>query len=145
MVIPENQPWRDLMRPFEWLRPRNTHRATYTLVIPQVVPLFHVVSLLLVSSLSVDLLLFNILKKSFLSLKFFLTGSHFLFFFFFIFIAHFRLPTTFAVNPLFISCHNCLSDNSLISSLISTKLLSVFVLQYVSSTSQTIFRLKKTP
>ena len=87
--------------------------------------MFHVVSLLLVSSSSVDLLSCNILKKSLLSLKIFLIGSHF---FFFIFIAHFRFPPTFSVNPLFIGCHNYLPNNSLISSLISTKLLSVFVL-----------------
>ena len=90
-TIPENHSWRDLLHPFERLRPRNTQRATYTLVIPQVVPLFHVVSLLLVSSSSVDVLLFNILKKSFLSLKVFTTGSRI----FFIFIAHFWLPPTF--------------------------------------------------
>ena len=67
---------------------------------------------------------FNIHQNSFLSLKDFLMHS----LFFFIFIAHFQLPPTFAVNLLFIGCHNCLSNNSLISPLISTKLVSVFVL-----------------
>ena len=59
--------------------------------------------------LFVDLLLFNILKKSLIPvIKNFFDRQSFSFFFFFIFIAHFRLPPTFVVNPLFISCHNCL-------------------------------------
>ena len=127
---------------FERLRPRNTQRATYTLVIPQVVPLFHIDSLLLVSSSSVDVLLFNILKKFFLSLKIFSTHSRFFFFLYF----HRTLPVT----SHFLQLILC-SFPATIVCLITHSFLHWFqpncyqCLCYVSSTCQTIFRLKQIP
>ena len=92
--------------------------------------MFYIESL---SFLSKQALLFIIVWQSYKFLpviKIFFDGQSFFLFPYF----HHTLPVTpptLAVNPLFsfaFGCHTCLSNNSLISSLILTKLLSVFVL-----------------